>query len=168
MMEKGSSVTIEIEDIMLSKGHDFKGRHGQERLDHGVERVDSVECVEGQGLRGDRFFGFQEDFKGQVTFIDRKTIEAVAERIQDPDLDPAALRRNIVVSGLDLNDLIGRKFEVDGVRFSGSEECSPCVWMNVSAGEGAMETMVGRGGLRCRILNTGMLKKGSVELKTLD
>ena len=167
-MEKDDTVAIEIEEIMLSKGHDFKGRYGMERLDHGVERVDSVECVEGQGLRGDRFFGYKEDFKGQVTFIDRGTIEAVAERIQDSDLDPAVLRRNIIVSGVDLNELIGRTFEIDGVRFNGSEECSPCVWMNVSAGEGAMDTMVGRGGLRCRILNTGSLAKGSSTLTVLD
>jgi len=167
-MEKDSTVTIEIEEIMLSTGHDFKGRHGMERLDHGVERVDSVECVEGQGLRGDRFFGFKEDFKGQVTFIDRQTVNAVAARIQDPDLDPAALRRNIVVSGVDLNDLIGRTFEIDGVRFTGSEECSPCIWMNEAAGEGAMDTMVGRGGLRCRILNTGSLSKGASNLTVID
>jgi len=167
-MVKGVSVAIELEEIMISKGHDFKGRHGMEPLEHGVERVESVECVEGMGLRGDRFFGFKEDFKGQVTFIDRKTIEAVAERIHSPDLDSANLRRNIVVAGVDLNELIGRTFEVDGVRFSGSEECSPCTWMDRSAGNGAMETMKGRGGLRCRILNTGTLNKGKATLTVLD
>jgi hypothetical protein len=60
-----------IEQIWISPGHDFRGRHGQEREDHGVLAVESVECVPGMGLRGDRYFGYKPNFKGQVTLSDK-------------------------------------------------------------------------------------------------
>ena len=56
--------------IFISPGHDFKGRHGKSRLNHGNESVNSVECLAGRGLLGDRFLDYKENFKGQVTFFD--------------------------------------------------------------------------------------------------
>ena len=67
-----------ILEIHVSTGHDFKGRHGKSRLRNETKRLDEVECVAGKGLRGDRFFDYKSDFKGQVTFFD----QAVAD---DPD-----------------------------------------------------------------------------------
>ena len=60
-------------EIWISPGNDFRGRHGQGRLDHGIQRLPEVECVAGMGLRGDRYFGYKPDFKGQVTFLDAGT-----------------------------------------------------------------------------------------------
>jgi MOSC domain-containing protein YiiM len=54
----------------------------------------------------------------------------------------------VLVSGIDLNGLIGKAFAVGGVEFSGSEECAPCYWMEEAIGPGAHEWLKGRGGLR--------------------
>jgi len=48
----------ELHASYLSEGYDFRGRHGQERMDHGIIQVGQVECVAGMGLRGDRYFGY--------------------------------------------------------------------------------------------------------------
>ncbi len=157
-----------ITRIFLSKGHDFKGRHGKDRLHHAVRSVEEVECIAGKGLVGDRFFGYKEDFKGQLTFIDENVISDVIEKLGNDSLEASAFRRNIVVSGIDLNQLIGKRFLLDGVELSGSEECAPCYWMNRALGDGAEGLLKDRGGLRCRILSSGALKIGECDLTVLD
>jgi len=70
---------------------------------------------------------------------------------------PAKARRNIIVRGIDLNELIDQDFEVQGVRFHGTQECRPCYWMNRAIAPGAEEFLKGRGGLRAKILTNGKL-----------
>ena len=57
------------------------------------------------------------------------------------------------------NTLVGAEFEVQGVRFAGTEECRPCHWMNQAFGDERVEGWLkGRGGLRARILTDGVLR----------
>jgi MOSC domain-containing protein YiiM len=158
---------LEILHIFISPGHDFKGRHGHERLNHGSQSVDSVECVSGRGLEGDRFFDYREDFKGQVTFFELKVADTVERLLGLEDFELSQLRRNVIVSGVDLNELIGKRFEINGAEFFGSEECSPCYWMNEALGPGAEALLKDRGGLRCRILSSGNLRLGEIPLKVV-
>jgi MOSC domain-containing protein YiiM len=74
------------------------------------------------------------------------------------DKGPGAARRNVVTSGVDLNSLIGRRFELQGVVFEGIWECSPCYWMDSAIGPGAEQALRGSGGLRARILTDGTLR----------
>ena len=129
-----------------------------------MTELQEVECVAGKGLVGDRFFAHQEGFKGQVTFFDWDVYQALVQQFNRPDLSPSAMRRNVLVAGLDLNALIDREFELLGIRFAGSEECAPCYWMDQAIAPGAEEFMTGRGGLRARILTSGILKIGAAEL----
>lgn len=70
---------------------------------------------------------------------------------------PEVFRRNVLTRGVDLNTLIGREFEIQGVRFEGAAECSPCFWMDRAFAPGAEEALEGRGGLRARIRTDGEL-----------
>jgi MOSC domain-containing protein YiiM len=54
--------------------------------------------------------------------------------------------------------LIGKEFEIQGVRFLGTEEASPCFWMDQAFGEGAEDALRGKGGLRAKILDDGVLR----------
>ena len=149
---------MKIHAIYISTGHDFRGRHGKGRLNHGIEKVDTVECVAGAGLQGDRYFNFKEDFKGQITFFDWTVYQRIKSDFQLPDLDPALFRRNILTSGTDLNELIGQRFNLQGIEFEGSEECRPCYWMDEALGKpGIEDALKGFGGLRARILSNGTL-----------
>ncbi len=150
----------ELLEIWLSEGNDFRGRHGMDRLHHGARRVTDAECVAGMGLRGDRYFGYKSDYKGQVTFFDAATVAAVRERFALPDLSTAEFRRNLIVRGANLAQWVGKRFRFQGIEFEGSEECRPCHWMDTAAAPGAEEFLKldFRGGLRARILTTGTLR----------
>jgi hypothetical protein len=63
-----------------------------------------------------------------------------------------------LVTGADLNGLIGVEFEIQGIRFAGVEQCKPCYWMDSALGPGAEAWLQGRGGLRARILIDGTLQ----------
>lgn len=152
----------ELLEIWISTGNDFRGRHGQERLEHGIQCLPEVECVAGMGLRGDRYFGYQPEFKGQVTFLDAGLVQAVRDRFARPDLSGSVFRRNLIVRGIDLGTWVGRRFRFQGIEFEGSEECKPCYWMDTAVAPGAEEFLKSdhRGGLRARILSDGVLRVG--------
>lgn len=122
--------------------------------------VKEVECTAGKGLHGDRFFDYKPDYKGQATFFSMEVYERLCAELAVNDKMPEVFRRNILVRGQDLNALIGKEFEVQGVRFFGSEEAKPCYWMDQAFGPGAEEALRGYGGLRVRILTDGVLKLG--------
>jgi MOSC domain-containing protein YiiM len=135
-----------------------------DRLDHGMIDCDEVECVAGSGLRGDRYFDYKEDFKGQITFFSDEVFAEVKDRFGLPDLAASAFRRNVIVSGVDLGSLIGRRFRIGEVEFEGTEEAAPCYWMDEACAPGVEEFLRGRGGLRCRIRQGGMLRRGGAEI----
>ncbi len=152
----------ELLEIWISEGNDFRGRHEKGRLEHGIRGVAEVECVAGMGLRGDRYFGYKPDFKGQVTFFDADAVEAVRERFGKPGLSSSAFRRNLIVRGVELGEWVGKRFRFQGIDFEGTEECKPCYWMDEAVAPGAEEFLKAnfRGGLRARILSNGVLKVG--------
>jgi hypothetical protein len=51
------SPQLTIQAIFISTGHDFVGRHGQGRLDHGIQKVQSVECLGWPRLSRRSFLG---------------------------------------------------------------------------------------------------------------
>ena len=150
---------IQICHLFVSPGHNFVGHHGQEPESHPILEVDLIECVAGQGIRGDRYFGFKPDFKGQITFFSMDVLDGLRRELHLPDVPPSATRRNVMVRGVDLNTLIGREFEVQGVRMFGVEECRPCYWMNRAIGAGAEPWLQGRAGLRAKIMSDGVLRR---------
>jgi MOSC domain-containing protein YiiM len=147
-----------IRHLFISPGHNFYGHQGQPAGEHPMIEVGQIECVAGHGVRGDRFFDYKEDYKGQITFFAWETLAALRRELNLPGAQPSAPRRNVVLEGIDLPSLIGRQFELQGVRFAGTEESRPCHWMNGALGPGAQAWLQGRGGLRARILTDGILR----------
>jgi len=121
----------------------------------------TVECVAGRGLRGDRYFDHKEDYKGQITFFSLDVFDELCGALQVEGICPSSLRRNVFIRDVDLNTLIGKDFEVQGIQFRGTEESRPCYWMNRAVGPGTQEFLLGRGGLRARILTNGVLHSTS-------
>lgn len=150
---------LTIEHIYLAKGHSYFGHHGQPAAVHPIIEVGEAECLAGRGLHGDRFFDYKTDYKGQVTLFAAEVFAALCAELKLGGASPAALRRNLVVRGEDLNALIGKEFELQGVRLMGTEECRPCYWMDQALAPGAEAWLKGRGGLRCRILSDGWLRR---------
>ena len=159
-MEENDTV-IRIRHLFVSPGHNYFGHHGQPAGTHPVIEVDCLECVSGRGLRGDRFFDFKENYKGQVTFFSAEIFARMREELGlPPTLSAAGTRRNVITEGVDLLPLIGQEFAIQGVRFAGVEECRPCYWMNIAFHDERTERWLqGKGGLRARILTDGVLRR---------
>lgn len=121
----------------------------------------AIECVAGRGIRGDRYFAFKDDYKGQITFFSFDVFEELCTALNLHDCSPAAARRNVITRGVDLNEFIGKEFEIQGVRFFGTQESAPCYWMDGAFAPGAQVFLKGRGGLRAKILCDGELRSNS-------
>ena len=119
--------------------------------------VPEIECVAGRGILGDRFLDYRDDYKGQVTFFSIEVFEDVCRQLGIHGLSTSVARRNIICEGVDLNQLIGRKFRAQGLEFEGICECKPCYWMDRAIGPGAEDLLQGRGGLRAKVLSGGTL-----------
>jgi len=150
---------MRVRHLFISPGHNFFGRYGQPAGTNPIHEVAEAECVAGYGLRGDRFFGYRPDYRGQVTFFAAEVFEAVRAEFKVPDLRASAFRRNVVTAGVDLAALIGERFTLQGVEFEGIEECRPCHWMEKAVAPGAEDWLKGRGGLRCKVLGSGWLRR---------
>jgi MOSC domain-containing protein YiiM len=157
---------VEICHLYISPGHNFVGHHGREPDMHPMIEVPVIECVAGRGIRGDRYFDFKDDYKGQITFFSVDVFAELCAGLGLHDCSPAAARRNVITRGADLNDFIGREFEVQGVRLYGTQESAPCYWMDRAFAPGAKDFLKGRGGLRAKILSDGELRSTTPMAKT--
>ncbi len=149
---------LRIQHLYISPGHNFFGHHGRVAGGHPSVELREMQCRAGRGIEGDRFFDFKADYKGQVTFFEIEIYEELCARFDVWDKPPSVFRRNIVTAGADLNALIGREFEIQGVRFLGVAECAPCHWQDGAFAPGTEAALEGRGGLRAKILTDGVLR----------
>ena len=158
-----------IERIFTSPGHNYFGHYGREPDTFAIEEKRAIECVAGRGIQGDRFFDYKDDYQGQITFFSREVFEELEREFSLTNKSPAVLRRNVIVSGVQLNDLIGLDFELQGVHLHGTVHCKPCLWMDRAFAPGT-ETFLslGKGGLRARILSDGQISVGDAQLKILQ
>jgi len=149
---------VQVRHLYISPGHNFFGRNGLPAGEHPTLAVPEIECVAGRGIKGDRFFDFKANYKGQATFFSQEVFAALCAELRLSGKSPGETRRNIVVTGLELNSLVGREFELQGVKFRGVAECSPCHWMDHAFAPGAETFLKNRGGLRVQILTDGKLR----------
>jgi MOSC domain-containing protein YiiM len=159
---------MEICHLYISPGHNFFGHHGREPDDYPAIEVPMIECVAGHGIRGDRFFDYRDDYKGQITFFAAEIFDELCGTLGLPGCSPVLVRRNVITRDVDLNELIGCEFEVQGVQFHGTEECRPCYWMDRAIAPGAEEFLKGRGGLRAKILSAGELRSTACVAQAIE
>jgi hypothetical protein len=150
---------VKIHHLYISPGHNYFGHHRRPPGKNPIVEVPEIECVAGRGIRGDRFFDFKENYKGQITFFEFEVYEALSEALGVREKSPAVFRRNVISSGVDLNTLVGKEFEVQGVRLRAVCECTPCYWMDQAFAPGAEAWLKGLGGLRARILSDGVIRR---------
>lgn len=123
--------------------------------------VASVEALANQGLRGDRY-AESKNRRGpdyQVTLIEAENVEGFTAATSLP-LTAQMTRRNIVTRGVRLNDLVGKRFRVGAATFLGIELCEPCGVLAKLSHREVLKHLVGKGGLRCRIVSGGEIRVG--------
>ena len=131
-----------------------------------MESVEEALAQAGIGLVGDRYAGGSG--KRGVTLIQAEHLPAIAALSGRDALEPALLRRNVVVSGLPLVALKGRRFRLGEALLEGTEDCDPCSRMEDALGPGGFNAMRGMGGLCARILEGGRIRRGDALIVLAD
>lgn len=116
----------------------------------------SVQARSGRGLDGDRY---ARKGRREVTLVQAEHLPRVAQRLGRA-VAAAELRRNLVVSGIDLVALAARRFRIGSVRMEGTGPCDPCLKLAHALGDGGMQAMAGHGGITARVLDDGALRVG--------
>jgi MOSC domain-containing protein YiiM len=153
-----------VRQIFTSPGHNYFGHHGRAPDDFPLVEVSRIECVAGRGIRGDRFYDYRQKYKGQITFFSAEVFEELSRHFGLTNKSPAVLRRNVIVSGIDLHDLIGEEFAIQGVRLRGTGHCAPCYWMDQAFAPGTEKFLKKNGGLRAEIMSNGVIAVGDAQL----
>ncbi|ADG68728.1 MOSC domain containing protein [Planctopirus limnophila DSM 3776] len=125
-----------------------------------IVAVEEVLAIAGYGLEGDHHAKRRPDTKRQVTLIQAEHLVAVAGLMQIERLDPALVRRNFVVSGINLLALKGQTFQVGEAIFEGTGSCDPCSRMEENLGPGGYNAMRGHGGLTAKVHTGGKIRLG--------
>jgi MOSC domain-containing protein YiiM len=116
--------------------------------------VDSVSAHAGMGLEGDRkFFGHGAEPGKALTLIEAEVLEEVG-------LTGTQSRRQVVVRGVRLNDLVGKRFRVGDVECLGVRLCEPCLHLQELTRPGIIKVLAHRGGLNADILVGGQIRVG--------
>lgn len=116
-----------------------------------------VAAVAGRGLEGDRYgvgLGTWSSRPGggrHITLIAQEDLDAVAQA-SGIRLQPAASRRNVLTTGIDLTVLVGKKFWVGKALCQGIRLCEPCSYLEEKTAPGVLNAFVRRAGLRADIL----------------
>ena len=124
-----------------------------------VASVVRVEAIAGFGLAGDHYTS-KSNGKRQVTLIQTEHLEAIAKILGKFEVRAEWVRRNLVVSGINLLALRDRQFRIGAVLLVGSGPCEPCSRMEEVLGIGGYNAMRGHGGIVCRVLEGGMMRVG--------
>ena len=124
----------------------------------------SAEALAGRGLRGDRYergagtFSNPDGRGYDLTLVEAEALEELVA--SGVELAPAEARRNLVVRGVALDGLIGRRFRVGEVELLGQRRCEPCAHLERLTLPGVLRGLVHRGGLRADVLTGGEIRPG--------
>lgn len=124
-----------------------------------VNVVQTATATAGQGLVGDHYSG--RSGKRQVTLIQAEHLHAVAAMIDAQTVEAAQLRRNVLISGLNLLALRGHRFLLGTAILEYTGLCHPCSFMEETLGPGGYNAMRGHGGITARVLSDGDFSVGS-------
>lgn len=98
--------------------------------------------------------------KRAVTLIQAEHLAVIATLMRKTSIDPAILRRNIVVSGINLIALKGKRFQIGSAICEATGPCAPCSRMEEVLGPGGYNAMRGHGGITAEVIAEGLVTIG--------
>lgn len=119
-----------------------------------LQSLDTVEVLT-EGLKGDHYAGASG--KRSVTLIQAEHITSLSSLLHKEKIDPAVLRRNIVISGINLLALKDREFKIGSAVLKMTGLCHPCSRMEENLGNGGYNAMRGHGGINARVISPGKI-----------
>jgi MOSC domain-containing protein YiiM len=128
-----------------------------------MQPVTEAKAVAGRGIDGDRYFQPVEngDPTAEITLIESEAIEAATTE-SGVDIRLEDTRRNIITSGVRLDDLLGKRFRLGEVVVEALEPNPPCRHLAEVAGKPLLKPLARRGGVRGRIVKGGVVGTGDL------
>lgn len=129
---------------------------------HPARQVDTTHALAGIGLADDRLGqrGEAELSTRQVTLIQHEHLPVIATLAGVASVDVGALRRNLVVSGINLLALKNARIQVGEALLEVVGPCHPCSRMEEAIGPGGYAAMRGHGGMTARVVEAGAIRIG--------
>ena len=125
-----------------------------------VRAIDTVEAIKGKGLVNNRHFKENNEKKSQITLIEIENINYY-NNISKTQIPSINFRRNIITSGLRLNELLNKEFYIGKVRVKAHDLCRPCKYLQeLLKQNNIIKEFLHKGGLRCEILSSGKICVG--------
>ena len=122
-----------------------------------IDKKESIEVVASKGIVGDRYF---HDFNGdreQITLIESENIDYY-NKISGTNIPYVNFRRNIITKNIELNNLVGKNFNIGNVKLFGHRLCDPCKYLQDMIGDQKLvKKLIKKGGLRCEALSSGKI-----------
>jgi MOSC domain-containing protein YiiM len=125
-----------------------------------IEPRDEVSVAVGTGIDGDYHSKKRPGGQRQVSLIQAEHFDVIAAKTGRDSVGPERFRRNIVVRGIELAALIGRRFRIGEALLEGTGPCTPCSRMDENLGEGGRLAMKGLGGLTAAVIEAGRIRRG--------
>lgn len=122
-----------------------------------ISTPNSVKVITDQGIEGEHHVRRPQR---QVTIIQQEYLPVIAALMGADSISPTQLRRNIVVSGINLASLQQCEFKIGTVTLKGTGDCAPCVLMESTVGIGGYEAMISHGGITTVVVEGGNIAIG--------
>ena len=131
-----------------------------------IEESSKIKLIAGKGIVGDRHFHESNSVRNQITLIESENIDYYNNKF-NTNYSYLDFRRNVVTKGIQLNNLVGKKLLIGNVKVQGHDLCRPCKHLEETLkGKDVIKEFLRRGGLRCEILNSGIITIGD-EIKVI-
>ena len=128
--------------------------------DQSIKEVKQISLLAGKGILGDLHFHEYNDARKQLTLIESENIDYYNKNF-NLDIPYLSFRRNIITKGIQLNDLVGKKLLIGKVELKGIDLCRPCKNLQkILRQNNIIKEFLIKGGLRCEILNNGIINTG--------
>lgn len=127
--------------------------------------VDQAEAVVSLGLAGDHRMKKTPGSARQVTLISSEYIQQICHHTEHASIDPRLLRRNLVISGMNMNLLRYQRLQIGDVILETSALCHPCSRMDEALGAGGTAAMFGYGGLCAKVIQGGLMQVGDAVVR---
>ena len=109
------------------------------------------------GIEGDHY---SSGGKRSITLVQYEHLGVIASLLGVPNINPSDLRRNIVISSINLLGLRNRQFQIGEAVLEGTGLCAPCSRMEEIFGAGGYSAVRGHGGITAKITQPGKVQIG--------
>ena len=127
--------------------------------------VNQAYLEKNKGIVNDRYYENFKNKKEQVTLIDIEEIN-LFNKLVGQDIDYKDFRRNIIVSGFKICEMVGEKIKINNSILKIHEICQPCNYLQKKLNSpNLIKRLLNKSGVRAEILTSGYIGVGSKIIK---